>query len=317
MRMLRYIAGPDCEGQDVNYVLRTCMGLSHASVRRAKFVQGALTLDGEPCWTVAKVSPGQEVAIAIDDQDVEGAAPSVAPQEPVCGLLQIAYEDDDLLMVNKPAGLVMYPGPGHPEGTLGNYVMHHLASRGISCGLHPVQRLDQGTSGLVVFATSSLAKDMLQRQLHTQRFQRGYVAVCEGVPSPAEGVIDAPWAQLSSHPNTFGVSAEGKPAVTHYRTLGSQDGVSAVALRLETGRTHQIRIHMAHIGCPLVGDATYGCADSAGAKSAIDRPALHSFHISLRHPFTGEDISVQAPIPPDMQALLPEILSGDMQVVLP
>lgn len=335
--MLRATVSPECAGQDVAFVLRTQMGLSHACVRRAKFIPGALTLDGEPCWTVAKVAPGQEVAIAIDDADLGVAQSSVAPQQAPEGLLEIVYEDEDLLIVNKPAGIPMYPGPGHDADTLGNYVRGYLAQRPKPCGLHPVQRLDRGTSGLVVFATSSFAKDQLQRQLHTDAFQRTYLALCLGCVEPPAGVIDAPWAQLSCNPNTFGVADDGKPAITRYQVLASDARMSLVQLQLETGRTHQIRIHMSHAGFPLVGDATYGpCAASASASSsdgdsaalvgkrsssadsaalspcpspwsrpfAIDRPALHSWKVRLTHPVTKEPVVATAGVPDDMRELI-------------
>lgn len=334
MRMLRCVVPPEFQGRDVNAILREHLHLSHSHVRRAKFISGALLLDGEPCWTVTKVQAGQEVAIAIDDGDVASRETAMESQEPPVGMLDVVYEDEDLLVINKAPGLTMYPGPGHDRDTLGNYVMWYLRQQGRACSLHPVQRLDQGTSGLVVFATNAFAKERLQRQLHTANFCREYLAVCQGVPQPSQGIIDAPWARLSSHPNTFGVAEDGKRAVTHYQVLASwhvgegtegqtclsegAEGIrveacgedvpcggervvhrSLVQLRLETGRTHQIRIHMAHVGHPLVGDATYGTP-----SPDISRPALHSWRLSLTHPVTGRRVELTADMPVDLLTLL-------------
>ena len=304
MRTISCIVDEVHDGTRVYDVLRGQLGASDGCVRRAKQVEGGILLDGQPAFANKRVAVGQEVALAIDAPDMPGSASELAPEfDPV----HVVHADDDLLVVDKPAGLVMYPSPSHSTGTLANRLAGWLVETGRRGGLHAVHRLDRGTSGLVVFALHSFAKERLQAQLHTGAFARAYQAVCEGIPVPPAGTIDAPLDRLTRNPSTFGVAPNGKQAVTHYMVRETVPAPadapvaawSLVDLRLETGRTHQIRIHLAHIGCPLVGDATYG-----SASPRIDRPALHSSALSIVHPVTAEHLSFATPLPPDMAQLL-------------
>ena len=299
---MRTISGIVADGRDgarVYDVLRGQMGLSDGCVRRAKHIEGGILLDGQPTWANARVKAGQRLELAYDAPGLPGSATDIAPEP---GPVQVVYADDDLVVVDKPAGLVMYPGPSHAAGTLANRLAGWLQDRGRRCGLQAVHRLDAGTSGLVAFALHSFAKERLQVQLHGE-FTREYLAVCEGVPDPPAGVVDVPLGRVSRSPNVFGVMPDGKPSVTRYEVLrvsGGEDGARALlSLRLETGRTHQIRIHLAHIGHPLVGDATYG-----RASGDIAWPALHSHRIAFIHPVTGVSLAFEQPLPPDMSALL-------------
>ena len=300
--MVSCIVDAAFDGMRVYDVLRGQLGASDGSVRRAKHVPAGLLLDGEPTWTKAPVKAGQEVSLVVDAPGMAGSSTDLAPEH---GEVQVAFADDDMLVVEKPAGLVMYPSPGHPDGTLANRVAGWLRDQGRACGLHAVHRLDRETSGLVVFALNSYAKDRVQDQLHTDAFVREYQAVCVGWPAMDDGAIDAPLGKLSTSPNVFGVVPDGKPARTHYRVLFRGSGPQGqpralVGLRLETGRTHQIRIHLAHIGHPLVGDAAYGCP-----SPEIGRAALHSARLAFTHPMTGKRLQFDSPLPLDMHALLP------------
>ena len=301
MRRITYTIPAECDGWLVAQVVRQRLGVSERSLRRAKSVDGAFLLDGESVWSVAVVHQGQQLAFGISDEEMRRAESVIAPEP---GPLDIVYEDDDLLVINKPAGTVVHPSPGHDGGTLANFVMHHLQQRGLVCNIHPVQRLDVGTSGLVVFATSGYVHKRLDDMMHSQQFCREYLAICEGAV-PEEGTVDAPWARLTRAPSTFGVDPSGKRAVTHFSALKTwavdERHRSLVRLRLETGRTHQIRIHMAHIGHPLTGDETYGVADVR-----IQRPALHSWRLRLEHPITGDVLELEASMPADMQELVRE-----------
>ena len=161
-------------------------------------------------------------------------------------------------------------------------------------------RLDRGTSGLLVVAKHPHAQEGLKGQLHTPQFRRWYLAVCQGAPEPAAGVIDAPIGPAPGSLMERRVDPAGQRARTHYRVLGTGSGRALVELELDTGRTHQIRVHMAHLGCPLTGDFLYGVE----APELIPRPALHSARLALRHPVTGEDMAWSLPLPEDMARLL-------------
>ena len=177
--------------------------------------------------------------------------------------------------------------------------------RGADFVFHPVNRLDKGTTGLMVVAKSGYIHDRLRYALHTERFCREYRAVCIGCPDPKSGTIDAP---IGRDPNSVVgrcVRPDGARAVTHYEVLGRSNGLSLLRLRPETGRTHQLRVHMASIGCPLAGDWLYGEED----PDLIPRPALHAYALDLDHPVTGEHLSLTAPIPADMARLAPELLT--------
>ncbi len=165
---------------------------------------------------------------------------------------------------------------------------------------HPVHRLDKGTSGLLVVAKHAHAQDQLRCQLHTDQFRRTYLAVCEGVPDPPAGVVDAPLGRVPESLIQQEVRPDGLPARTHYETLASVQGRALLRLVLETGRTHQIRVHMAYIGHPLTGDFLYGTE----APEVIPRPALHSAELSFRHPVTKEQMTFSQPMPEDMRRLL-------------
>jgi 23S rRNA pseudouridine1911/1915/1917 synthase len=265
-----------------------------------------ITLNGARCRTNTCVQEGQVVSLLIDDYHLGLFDPSL---ESIAGPVEVVFEDDDLLIVNKPPHLVMYPGSWRVnEGTLANFVLHYLHEKGECVNPHPVHRLDKDTSGIVVFAKNAYAQDGLQNQLHTGAFQREYLAVCAGVFNQSEGTVEAPIARLAQGGSVFGISPEGKYALTHYWVERSWDSgkagsdvsapFSLVRLQLETGRTHQIRIHMASLGHALVGDATYGAA-----SPLINRTALHSWRLHIKHPVTGKSINLEAPLPADIKTL--------------
>lgn len=302
LRMVSAEVNDAYDGLRVYDVLRAQMGLSDGCIRRAKRVEGGILLDGAPVFTNRRVETGQKVSLAFDGPGVPGSTTDLAPE---AGSLQVLHADDDLLVVDKPAGLVMYPSPGHDGNTLANRVSGWLAARNRRCGIHAAHRLDRDTSGLAVFALNSLAKDRLQEQLHTGSFEREYLALCLGRPEPAEGSVEAPMGLLSRHPNVYGVASDGKPARTRYWAIGSWSvqgtEITAVRLRLDTGRTHQIRIHLAHIGHPLLGDAAYG-----SASPLMARAALHSWRLRLVHPLSGERLQLECAPPADLQRLMPD-----------
>ena len=293
MRESWIVIPPEWDGWTVNQVLRRGKGLSITQVKRAKFSPDGLLLEGERVFTDRKVAPGQRLRVRIPEQSDSALQPTPGP-------VDIRYEDEWLLVVYKPPGLSVHPGPGHHQDTLGNFLTWHYARRGETLVLRPVNRLDRGTSGLMLLAKSAEAHYRLQRLLHTPSFARTYLALCQGIPDPPEGQIDAPIGRVPGQLNQWQVTPEGKAAQTDYRLLRRGENCALAEVRLHTGRTHQIRVHFSWKGWPLAGDTLYGGPDW------LDHPARHAWKGDLRHPFTGEMMHWQAPPPEDFTKLLEE-----------
>lgn len=296
-RRLDLTISPLEQDKSVNTLLRHELGLSGGAVRRAKSTPGGITLDGTPVFTTAQVAPGQTLSVQV------GGFGTAERLVPTPGPLNICYEDEDLLVLDKPAGLAVHPGPGHQHDSLGNFLIYYYDSIGLLADFHPVNRLDRGTSGLMVVAKHPHAHEQLGRALHTGAFRRGYLAVCRGVPFPREGLIDKPIARAENSPIRRQVSPDGAFARTNYRVLGAQDGRSLIAVFLETGRTHQIRVHLSFMGCPLIGDFLYGNEDA----TLPGRFALHAAYVGLIHPITGADLRFHCPLPQPLADLLPGV----------
>ena len=285
---------PELAGLEVNTLLRRHLGLSGTVLRRVKWLEDGITLDGIRVHVRVRVREGQTLSVRLTDPvPTSGVVPAEGP-------LDIIYEDADLIVVNKAPGVLVHPGHGHFDDTLGNYLMWHYAQAGDESDFHPVHRLDKGTSGLVVIAKHAHGQEKLKNQLHTGDFRRVYLAVCDGAPPEPAGAVDAPIGQAEGSLTARQVRPDGKPARTRYKVLQACGSRSLVELELETGRTHQIRVHMAHIGCPLTGDFLYGTEN----RALIARPALHSAHLELAHPITGKRLAFDAPLPADMAALI-------------
>ena len=286
---------PELAGLEVNTLLRRRLGLSGTVLRRVKWLEDGITLDGARVNVRVRAAQGQILSVRLTDP-----AP-VSGVVPVEGPLDIVYEDPDIIVLNKAAGVLVHPGHGHFDDTLGNFLMYYYKNTGEESDFHPVHRLDKGTSGLVVVAKHPHAQEKLKNQLHTGDFRRVYLAICDGTPPEASGTVDAPIGPVEGSPTAREVRPDGRPARTRYRVLRTWGPRSLVELELETGRTHQIRVHMAHIGCPLTGDFLYGRSNPA----LIARPALHSARLKLTHPITRERLCFSAPLPADMAALIP------------
>ena len=291
-RYLQLHIGPELAGADVNSLLRRRLGLSGTVLRRIKWLPDGITVDG--VRVRYRVQPGQTLSVRISDPD------SAGQPVPVDGPVDVVWEDADLAVVNKAPGVLVHPSHGHFDDTVGNYLMARWRKNGEEAGFHPVHRLDKGTTGLLAVAKHPYGQEKLKNQLHTGDFRRVYLAVCDGIPAPPEGIIDAPIGAVPGSLIAREVRADGKAARTHYRVLRTSGARSLVELELETGRTHQIRVHMAHIGCPLTGDFLYGTED----HDLISRPALHSARLELTHPVTGERLALSLPLPEDMARLL-------------
>ncbi len=292
-RRLTHAVTPEQDGRRVDAVLRESLHLTGSVIRRIKWLPDGILLDGEKTFPNVLVKPGQVLDVAVDDPSRENiilAAP---------GPLDIVYEDGDVIVLNKAAGVSVHPGPGHFDDTLGNFLLHHYDREGETADFHPVHRLDRGTSGLMVAAKHPHAQEVLKKQLHTESFRRVYLAVCEGIPEPPSGTLDAPLGPKPGSLVEQTVRPDGKPARTRYEVLERWGGRALLSLELETGRTHQIRVHLAHIGHPLTGDFLYGAED----RALIGRPALHSGLLSFLHPITGERLQFTLPLPEDMARL--------------
>lgn len=292
-RRLELAVTPELAGVKVDTLLKKRLGLSGTVVRRVKWLEDGILVDGVRVHTDFRPAAGQVLSVRLDDPERRsGVVPAPGP-------LDIVYEDADLIVLNKAPGVSVHPGPGHFDDTLGNFLLYHYDEEGETADFHPVHRLDRGTSGLLVAAKHPHAQEALKNQLHTENFRRVYLAVCEGVPEPYSGVIDAPLGPKPGSLMEQMVRPDGKPARTQYGVLRRWGARALLSIELETGRTHQIRVHMAHIGHPLVGDFLYGTED----RDLISRPALHSGYLSFLHPITGEKLQFSAPLPQDMARL--------------
>ncbi len=262
-------------------------------------------LDGRSCRPREKLRGGERILVRPELEPEVFAQGEAMP-------LDILFEDASLLIVNKPAGLVMHPAAGNPQGTLLNGLLAHHPPLARIPRAGIVHRLDKETSGLLVVAKTLPAQNALVQQLQARSVKREYRAVCQGVMT-AGGTVDAPIARHPVNRLRMAVIESGKPAVTHYRVLQRFRAHTAVKVNLETGRTHQIRVHMAHIHFPLVGDPLYGGRlrlPSGASDSLIEvlrgfrRQALHAARLTLQHPESGESLSWEAPLPEDMSQLL-------------
>ena len=254
----------------------------------------------------AKVAGGETFTLTVPEPEAAHNAPQDIP-------LKIVFEDDHLLVVDKPAGLVVHPAAGNREGTLVNALLHHCAGRlsGIGGVARPgiVHRIDKDTSGLLVVAKTDVAHEGLAKQFAAHSIGRRYLAIVRGVPKAATGTLDAPLARSSQNRKKIAIVAEGrgKRAVTHWRRLEALRQAALVECRLETGRTHQVRVHMASIGHPLLGDPVYGGGKSGHRDllNALDfrRQALHAEGLEFIHPATKVRLSFESALPTDMQEL--------------
>jgi len=266
---------------------------------------GALTRDGKAVRDPAiKVKGDERFILAVP-------APEPAHNEPQDIPLPIVYEDEHLLVVDKPAGLVVHPAAGNRDGTLVNALLHHCGGSlsGIGGVARPgiVHRIDKDTSGLLVVAKHDKAHEGLARQFADHSIDRRYLAIVSGVPRQSEGSVDAPLARSPQNRKKIAIVPKGKRAVTHWKRLQLLDDAALVECRLETGRTHQVRVHMASIGHPLVGDPVYGRGKTAHREllNQLDfkRQALHAAHLGFVHPVTKGRLSFDSALPSDMQEL--------------
>lgn len=280
------------DGRYLREVLRGPMALSYSAMKSAKW-SDRIRLNGVSAKVDIRVRTGDTVTVLPAEEK-----PVYTPK-PYDVVLNILYEDEHLLVINKPAPLASQSSVNHPDDSLENAVYSYM---GCPEGFvyRPVNRLDKGTSGIMVVAKNAHVQHLLQQMLHTDRFVRSYLAVTEGIPEAEEGILDFPIDKAPGATIRRIVSPEGKPSVTHYRVLRASGNRALIALKLETGRTHQIRVHLSHIGCPVCGDFLYGTE----LPELKERFALHSAGLSLVHPVTGQLLNLRAELPGQLENLL-------------
>ena len=286
-RLDQYLAGQDT-------------GLTRSQLSRL-ITEGQVLVNGSPSKPANKVRPGDSVTLSVPPPRPTGV---VAQDIPV----SVVYQDDDLVVIDKPAGLAVHPGPGHPDTTLVNALLAMCPDiQGIGGEIRPgiVHRLDKDTSGLMVVAKTHQAHTSLSAQIKAREVTKGYLALVEGTPSSEQGKVDAPVGRHPRRRTRMAVVVGGKEARTSYKVREEFPGHSLVELYLETGRTHQIRVHMAHIGHPLVGDELYG-----KTSPLVDRHFLHAFHLAFNHPTSGEPLEFQPALPRDLAPALEELRKG-------
>ena len=273
------------------YLMGAC-GISSGLWKRIKH-SGTFAVNGMPAIAARTMLRAGDI-ISYELPIISSVIPEQLP-------LVIVYEDEDLLVLDKPAGQLVHPTTREAHGTVANAVLGLYAARGTRLDFHPCHRLDRNTTGLLLIAKHPEVQYQIAKQ---DALVREYLALIEGSLTPAEGTINAPIARALPSIILRCVSPDGKPARTHYRTERTDGRHSLLRLRLETGRTHQIRVHLAHLGHPLLGDDLYG-----GSMDEITRHALHSARLTLTHPRTGEHLTIEAPLPMDMAHIVRSNLS--------
>lgn len=293
---LRVAAEQDGERLDV--VVASLAGVSRS--RAARLVDaGRVRVDGATTARSARVPAGATIEIELPDE--EPLVPPAAEDMP----LRVVYEDPWLLVVSKPAGLVVHPAPGHTGGTLVNALIARAGKALPGDADRPgiVHRLDAGTSGLMIVALEAGAHDRLRRMLARREVTRTYAALVEGSP-PAAGTIDAPIGRSARNRKRMAVVAGGKDAVTEFRRVDAFRDTALLDVRPRTGRTHQIRVHLAEAGYPIVGDSVYGRDRKLAARLGLERPFLHAAALAFRHPVTGDAVELKDPLPEDLTEAL-------------
>ncbi len=282
----------DREGERLDaFLARSVPGLTRSAAQKL-LEDGAVTLSGRPGKKNDRTVVGIEVSLTLPDPEPLDVLPQDIP-------LDVVYEDDDVIVVNKPVGMVVHPAPGHPDGTLVNALLYHCGSSlsGINGVLRPgiVHRIDRDTSGLIIAAKNDRAHLALAAQLQDHTLARVYEAVAVGSLKEDSGTVDAPIGRHPVDRKKMAVDRKnGRPAVTHWSVLARYPGYTRVECRLETGRTHQIRVHMASIGHPLLGDVVYG---NKKPFPGLAGQCLHAKRLRFLHPSTGEPVEVECPLP--------------------
>ncbi len=288
---LEYKVTEEHDNQKVSQILKSQLKFSRGEMRRLKRCAGVL-VNGQTVRLNALVKAGDLILINLQEDDNQPVIPQELP-------LDILFEDEHILVLNKPSNMLVHPLSYHVLDTLANGVIYHLQQQGQNSKFRAVSRLDKDTSGVILIAKNSYSCYQLAEQMNKGFCRREYLAVVHNSIDSDAGTINLPIGRPNDGSLIFGVTPQGKAAITHFTVIQRFATGSLVKIRLETGRTHQIRVHMSHLGHPVMGDDLYG-----GSLELIKRQALHSWYLAFYHPVSKETMQLQAPLPEDMTALI-------------
>jgi pseudouridine synthase, RluA family len=293
---LAYKLTEEDSSKTVKQILKNKLNLSERLVKKLKYAE-LIFCNSNPVHINAPVTSGDIIEVNIEFDDINE---DIVP-EPM--QLDIIYEDESLIALNKPADTVVHPTSSHFTGTMANGVMHYLLSKGIKTRIRPVSRLDRDTSGIIVFALNQYIQERLIRQMHTNSYHKQYVGIVYGIIDTDTGTIDLPIDRKPDSIMLRHISLTGSRSITHYKVIERLNNATLMSFILETGRTHQIRVHCQAIGHPMVGDTLYPHLDNPESiqynEPPIGRQALHSFKTIFTHPINDTLIELEAPLPKD------------------
>ena len=301
MEPIRLRASEESKNQRLDAFLASSLdGLTRSQAMRL-IESGEVAVNGRAVSKSYKLAGGEDVAVTLPEPEPVEAVPQDIP-------LDVVYEDADVIVVNKPSGMVVHPAPGHPDGTLVNALLYHCAGTlsGIGGALRPgiVHRIDRDTSGLIIAAKNDAAHQYLSAQLADHTLARTYECIVVGALREDRGTVDAPIARHPTDRKRMAVVAGGREAVTHWEVIARYPGYTHVRCRLETGRTHQIRVHMAYIGHPILGDTVYGAKKEV---PGLTGQCLHAVGLRFLHPRTHEVVELSCPLPEEFTRMLQKI----------
>lgn len=301
MEPIRLRASEESKNQRLDAFLASSLdGLTRSQATRL-IESGEVAVDGKPVSKSYKLAGGEDIAVTLPEPEPVEAVPQDIP-------LDVVYEDADVIVVNKPSGMVVHPAPGHPDGTLVNALLYHCAGTlsGVGGALRPgiVHRIDRDTSGLIIAAKNDAAHQYLSAQLADHTLARTYECIVVGALREDRGTVDAPIARHPTDRKRMAVVAGGREAVTHWEVIARYPGYTHVRCRLETGRTHQIRVHMAYIGHPILGDTVYGAKKEV---PGLTGQCLHAVGLRFLHPRTHEVVELSCPLPEEFTRMLQKI----------
>lgn len=293
---LKYIINEAITDKEVKYILKNRLEISENMIKKLKY-NGRILLNSVPVHVNAKVNTGDVIDVNLDfDEECDEIIPENIN-------IDILHEDEYMIILNKQPGIVVHPTSYHPTGTIANAIMKHYLDIGLKRKIRPVSRLDRDTSGIIIFAKNEYVQEFLIRQMKDKSFKKEYVGVINGIPPHNKGTIDLPIDRMPGSIMLRHISPSGDKSITHYEVLETLNNSAFLKFNLETGRTHQIRVHCHAIGHPLIGDTLY----SDIKTELIERQALHSLKVSFYHPHDRKLFELTAPIPEDIEDLLTQL----------